>query len=457
MSYRTPLFLIYSAGVQTGAQKNRHFKQNFQGGLRFMILVLLLLTVTCHGTAFEDPDGGLSFSAGLSDPVVTWGPYLTNTTHNSTTVHWRTDQLIPGTVEYSPISADGTILPWEMEYEDQPTRTHHIFLRELIPGQNYAYRIGGSNEEYSFRTYPVRGPVRFIVYGDTREQLPSYNQSTRHALVAGRIAAEQDVLFVVHTGDLVNNPDDNDEWDRFFSAAGPMLANTTFYAVPGNHEGDLRRYQELFGFPSWYSFMCGGAEMVMLNSNALPLWVETAQDSWLNQTLDQQTGAKFVFLHHPLYTSEVNHWGGFTNIRKAWEPVFIGAGVTAVFSAHVHAYEHYEVRGIHYFTLGTGGAPFYSLSPKKPGGYVSSLENTLAYARVTVNPTTGSTLIEVIQVAEEPDNQIHMVPQGTLIDRVIINPLNKTGPFTFPPMYPLFQKRPPIVSYLKGDHSPATF
>ncbi|MDD1711660.1 MAG: metallophosphoesterase family protein, partial [Methanoregulaceae archaeon] len=374
-----------------------------------MILVVLLLTVTCHGAAFEGPDGGLSSGTELPDTAVNWGPYITNTTQNSTTLHWRTDQPVIGTLEYTPITPNGTFPSWIVKYEDQPTRTHSIFLRELAPGQTYAYRIGGSNQEYSFRTYPVSGPVRFIVYGDTREQLPSYNQSTHHALVANRIAAEPDVLFVVHTGDLVNNPDDNDEWDRFFSAAGPMLANTTFYAVPGNHEGDLQRYQELFGFPSWYSFMCGGAEMVMLNSNALPLEVETAQDDWLNQTLDQRPGDKFVFLHHPLYTSEVNHWGGFTNIRKAWEPVFIGAGVTVVFSAHVHTYEHYEIRGIHYFTLGTGGAPFYPLSPHKPAGYVSSLENTLAYARVTVNPTTGSTLIEVIQVGEERDNKIHLV------------------------------------------------
>ena len=42
-----------------------------------------------------------------------------------------------------------------------------------------------------------------------------------------------------------------------------------------------------------------------------------------------------------------------------FEPVLQEWGIQAVFSAHVHAYEHYEEQGIHYFTLGTGGAPWF--------------------------------------------------------------------------------------------------
>ena len=223
---------------------------------------------------------------------------------------------------------------------------------------------------------------------------------------------------MVHTGDLVNDPADEGEWGRFFEAAGPMLANTTFYPVPGNHEGNLSIYQERFGMPPWYSFPCSDARFTFLNSNAVSPVVASSQDSWLNATLDNKVTWNFVFLHHPLYTSEVNHWGGYADIQEKWGPVFQAGGVDAVFSAHVHAYEHFQVNGIHYFTVATGGAPSYALSADKPPGYVNSREDTLGYMRVTVN--SQQVLLEFVPVAEVRDGQVVVLPEGTVGERVII-------------------------------------
>ena len=97
---------------------------------------------------------------------------------------------------------------------------------------------------------------------------------------------------------------------------------------------------------------------------------------------------------------------------------FMSGGVNAVFSAHVHAYEHFQVNGVHYFTVATGGAPSYALSPDKPDGYVNSRENTLGYMRVTVN--SQQALLEFVPVAEVKDKQVVVLPEGIVGERVIV-------------------------------------
>jgi hypothetical protein len=308
-----------------------------------------------------------------------------------------------------------------MVTEEQSSFVHRIKLTNLTPNQTYGYTISGSSAEYTFRTFPMHGTIRFVVYGDTREQLPWWNQSTHHALVAGRIATEPDVLFVVHTGDLVNDPEDAGEWDRFFAAAEPMLNHTPFYPVTGNHEQDSEVLQEIFGVPSWYVIQCGDVRVVVLDSNPLSPQLTASQDRFVAVNPEKRGTWTFVALHHPLYSADPNHPGGFLDARERWEPVFREWGVSAVFAAHVHAYEHAEQNGIHYFTVATGGAPSYLLSPEKPEGYVTDLENTLGYAIVTVNSTNNSAVIEFVKVADIRGAAIRLDPPGTVYERVVLD------------------------------------
>jgi hypothetical protein len=50
--------------------------------------------------------------------------------------------------------------------------------------------------------------------------------------------------------------------------------------------------------------------------------------------------------------------------------------------------------------MGTGGAPLYRLSDDKYDGYQNSLENSLAYGKVTVDPSAGTSTVQVIRVAD---------------------------------------------------------
>ena len=380
---------IYLRGERDRFLSRNYNRSPFAHRWRAVLISLTLLTILLPFAGYADP--GMVNTEGVSsdNEVIIWGPYITNTTYNSTILHWKTLELSIGRVGFAHSGIKTPGISDQSVSEENPSILHHVQLNNLEPGQRYSYWIGNNPGNYSFRTLSLDGPFTFIVYGDTREQLPRWNQSTHHALVAARIAKESDSLFVVHTGDLVNDPTDEGEWGRYFEAAGSMLANTTFYPVPGNHEGNLSVYQEIFGVLPWYSFMCSDARFTTLNSNAVSPVVASSQDSWLNATLDNKVTWNFVFLHHPLYTSEVNHWGGYADIQDKWGPVFSAGGVDAVFSAHVHSYEHFQVNGVHYFTVATGGAPSYALSPDKPPGYVNSREEHTRLHEGNCELTTG--------------------------------------------------------------------
>lgn len=436
-----PLVQRYLPAKTRCDEKNKLHEGNYatcRHAYRWTVVLISLVIFTTLFPAVVNAGPALSNGeqTSVGDETIVWGPYLTNTTGNSTTLNWKTQRPSIGRVSYILSGPSSPGISSLVVSEKNQSLIHHVQLNNLEPGQRYSYWIGNKSQNYSFLTFPADDPFMFVVYGDTREQLPDWSQSELHARVAERIAMEQGCLFVVHTGDLVNDPADDSEWGHFFEAAGPMLANTTFYPVPGNHEGNLSVYHEIFGMLPWYNFTVSDFEFIILDSNSRKPMIGDQQNGWLNQTLSGPSNGRFVFLHHPMYTSEANHWGGFLDIRQRWEQQFIEHDVLGVFSAHVHAYEHYEERGIHFFTMGTGGAPFYQLAEQKPGGYRYSMENTLAYARVTVNANSGAALLDVIKVADVHDGQVVMYPPGTIAERVVLSePPGKTpdiltGPFS---------------------------
>ena len=101
----------------------------------------------------------------------------------------------------------------------------------------------------------------------------------------------------------------------------------------------------------------------------MPGYLLAEQAQWLKTDLSSTDTWKIVILHHPLYTSEENHFGGFENLQKAFEPVFLSGNVSVVFNGHVHAYERIEKSGITYITEGRGGAPGYLLNATKINGF----------------------------------------------------------------------------------------
>ncbi|MEJ2739408.1 MAG: fibronectin type III domain-containing protein, partial [Dehalococcoidia bacterium] len=212
---------------------------------------------------------GIPVSALPDEIVPLWGPYLTGAGETCMTVNWRTEESQAGSVEYATGDFYNSQGSYSDSVSDMAAELHHVQLTGLSPDTTYHYRleIGGQyTADYTFTTFGSES-FTFIVYGDTREQAPMYTQLERHKLVADRIAEEENVLFVLHTGDLVCDDSDLQEWGRFFESTRNMMSGVPLFPVLGNHESSSGAYSEAFNVPDWYSFDCSNAHFSMLDTN----------------------------------------------------------------------------------------------------------------------------------------------------------------------------------------------
>lgn len=356
--------------------------------LEVIVILGILLAISCPCASAGPGDFPRGFSSGDTpgSSAIRWGPYITGTTSHATSIHVWTHDFIPVILEYSPEEDGGIIDGISLNLTSGDEDVHHIFaLRNLDPGTWYHYRIiadGRRYGDYRFMTYPQSGPVSFVVYGDTRDELPRISQEDRHRLVADAIADEPGVALIVHTGDLVHDGGNISDWDRFFSTGARMLANASFAPVMGNHERNSTLYFKIFRSPANYTIEAGDFFITILDSNDWSWDTLPYQSAWLSESLTEDIPWKFVALHHPIYSSDEKHWGGFENLRKEWEPIFRESGVVAVFQGHVHLYERDAADGITYITEARGGAPWYALAEEKIPEYRKSSENTVGYSLI---------------------------------------------------------------------------
>ena len=332
------------------------------------------------------------------------GPWCTETDQNSTVIHWASAETGPFTVTYETEKSTG------QTQENITTSSEciasmnlsHIRLTGLSPDTTYHYQItspSGQSDICRVQTFPDDGTITFAVFGDIQQSadLPAGDR-TRYHRVADHLSMDHDLSFVLIVGDLVNDGTSDEEWTLFFDAMYPLLTNTTVYTALGNHEKNASRYYSHFGYDRWYEIDADPAHLVILDSNDEATPLREKQTAWLETALNESDGYLFAAFHHPPYSSDAAHLGGWKNVRNLWSPVLEKIDATAVFCGHVHAYERYRINKTNYFVLGTGGAPFYNLSAEKTDGYQASLEWTLGYERITVNKTAGSVNFSFVPV-----------------------------------------------------------
>jgi acid phosphatase type 7 len=421
--------------------------------LRFKIALILLFVVIVRLALFSESGKA---STEVIQPV--WGPYITGTTETETVINWKTEGETWGVVQYATDEQFTLHGRYEHFVMDPFSRQlHQVRLTGLESAEEYRYRIWilGSDvkqdsfpkqsatdsenwlrsyatgtHDFSFRT-PGRQSFVFVVYGDSQEQDPWFTQMDRHKLVADYIAREEDVSFVVHLGDFTYDADDLAGWDLFFEAGREMLANHTIYPVKGNHENDSPVYYEIFGMPDYYSFRSAEARFFVLDTNSRADF--EVQKRWLQDEFRSASNWDFVFYHHPAYSSDARNYGGWELSREHWEDILVEAGVSAVFSGHVHAYERYLVRGLNYFVVGTGGGVLTDLSPDVPAGNQNHLSKTLGYTRVTVD--SNEVIVEFLKVALISDDNrqvLEIYPFDTAFEKVILEPSEGPRPLRKP-------------------------
>jgi hypothetical protein len=400
--------------VSSGRSFNIWFRQLTIGLFDWIGVLILIAAITILGSSItfghsSDQKSTIDNQSGL----ISWGPYLTESSPTSIMINARSTMETILTAEYSSEDYFNLYGSYDLAARDKsPAILHHISLKDLKPDTVYHYRLVYGKEatkDYYFRTFPVSGPFTFIVLSDTQDELPNFSQYDRYKLVADKIAAEPDVAFVLHCGDQVNNGSDITDWDRYFDASRDLMAGTPIYPASGNHNGGDSLYNQAFGVPAYYSFDCAGVHFTVLDTNDDVSLSD--QTNWLANDLSSHPGWKFISFHYPLYTSESNHFGGWENFRNAWENIFIKNGVNGVWNGHIHAYERYFEKSINYMVIGTGGGPPVNLPDLKYTGYRNGLVNSLAYAKVTVDAQSNFATVQIIRVAEilEDNKQVTMV------------------------------------------------
>lgn len=312
-----------------------------------------------------------------SSSDVAIGPYIQNVTDNSAVVCWATKSDQSFTIENTNQKRS---LP---QYEN-----HEMILSNLKPNTQYIYDIGGKGlPEHmgKFTTFPDGiEPFQFAVLGDTR------SRHDIHSKHVDRII-EKNPLFVINTGDMVENGLNIKHWETFFDVTKNLMRSIPYFPSLGNHEKDSKYYFDFFNLPKnerYYSFSVGDVLFIALDLEGIEyqtpdylqkenrkfFWANheiayfKKQKEWLEHTLTLHDDAGFIFVyfHKPLISVKKSRVEDAKMRRKFWGNIFERHGVQVVFSGHDHHYHHAMSGGTHYITTAGGGAKLYDIDARQP-------------------------------------------------------------------------------------------
>lgn len=298
----------------------------------------------------------LALAAAPLAGAVWAGPAVALVEGSSAVVCWESDDTLAGIVEYGLSDAYG-----QSAADTAAATRHELVLAGLEPDTTWHYRVisgADTTPGHTFRTRASAGrSFCFAVYGDNQDD------SAAHQRVVDRLAlAVADAQFCVHTGDLVQNGTVA-EWRSWFNIERAIVAGRPVPPAPGNHDivipDNWSRFLVLPVNERWHSARWGSVALHSLDAYS-DFSPASAQYDWLLTELladSADPAVRFILvgLHLPPYTTN-RSYSGNADARQWLCPLFERFGVAAVFSGHVHAYEHSFVNGVHYINPGSGGA-----------------------------------------------------------------------------------------------------
>lgn len=238
-------------------------------------------------------------------------------------------------------------------------------LTNLEKGTAYEYRTREENRVSSW--YPLAtddgGTFKVIVTSDSQ----SSDYSDWENLIRHAADDHQDAAFMIALGDLVDNGDDEYQWQTWFDSTKDILSRIPAAPALGNHEAyslDWKehmpdRYLTHFNLPDngnrdfknhYYSFDWGDVHFTVLDTslNEEKEWMPDLYEKekvWLEKDLrETKKKWKVVLMHKdPLKygfadESRPHREEGFSEEGQYFMPVFDKYGVDLVLSAHLHTY-----------------------------------------------------------------------------------------------------------------------
>ncbi len=153
---------------------------------------------------------------------------------------------------------------------------------------------------------------------------------------------------VINTGDLVNNPGNDDQWREYISISKKVKA--PYFEVIGNHDGwstaGLEKFRNRFQRNDYYSFTVRNCLFVSLNSWYLkepdknPQEAKKQQDFLVSTLLNSSARFKFILIHHPLYLKNAEEKEEYFTLpeeqRKWLLDVSMKNNVKLILTGHFH-------------------------------------------------------------------------------------------------------------------------
>ncbi|MFN7020993.1 MAG: LamG-like jellyroll fold domain-containing protein [Phycisphaerales bacterium] len=310
-------------------------------------------------------------------------PYLQGAKKTEMRFLWETARPGQGIVEY------GEQLPYSDRTPPGTEGTmHEITVSGLKPGTPYFYRVrttqpDGSevvSDPLTFQTAVEDDqPYAFTIIGDTQKNKPVIQKLQDFAYTLRP-------NFAIHVGDVVNTGSDKSEWvDEYLPASWGLMSRVCLYPCIGNHEENHTNYYQYFSLPDReyrYTYTYGNAEFFVIDTNkdVLPT---SEQYRWLDEQLGRSRAVwKFVYHHHPVYSSDENDYGDTYKGKSTFgspkhrplAALYEKHGVDMVFCGHIHSYERSwpiaagrvdEDRGVRYLVLGGGGGGLEQAGPSR--------------------------------------------------------------------------------------------
>lgn len=184
-------------------------------------------------------------------------------------------------------------------------------------------------------------------------------------------------VFVVITGDLVNDRTNMAQWDEFRRITSKLKPKV--YILPGNHDlgheltnTDLKEFDEMF-VTDRFAISYKNNKFIGINSNLIKSEVpglENEQLQWLQNQLAAARGSKHIilFCHHPFFIKDAAEPEQYFNIkpetRSRYLELFEQYGVDAVFAGHLHKNAEASYNNILMITTSSAGK---QLGDDKPG------------------------------------------------------------------------------------------
>ena len=338
-------------------------------------------------------------TAATGSVKIVRGPYIQETTGESTRIAWWTNISAASVVNYGVGSLSQQVS------DPVLTQQHVMLIGNLTAGTTYMYQVVSGNATsatLTFTTAALPGSTfSFAAVGD-------YGGGSAQETDVATNIANGGTQFVLTLGDNVY-PDSQDpdfattyfDFDaRFYKQYTTVMGQQTLWMGGGNHEyyGD-EAYWRIFWMPNnerWYSYDWGDAHILVLDTEQ-PYTPGTPQYQFTQADLiaSQSKTWRIVVVHRPPYSSASNN-SSSESVRTNLVPLFEQQHVQLVLTGHTHNYERtypliggvpQTTGGVTYIVSGGGGNGLNQFVIGQPS-WSAFRQAIYEHMRITVSPSS---------------------------------------------------------------------